>query len=228
MTHTDAVNSLAVERYLLSEMSDAERDVFEAHFFECRECAEEVRAGALMREGAKAGFLSRPQLAPFASATPARQRTVTADARAAVAGRWYRSAAFPWAVAATLALAVGYQSFRATAGLPAQPGALEAVSTVTLRPVSRGAVPTVSVSSSRVALALDVDAGGTMDVLYELRDPSAALLGSGRAPSPMPGSPLLLVIQSFTLKPQQQYILTVRDANAPDRVLGEFPFAATP
>lgn len=228
MTHADAVNSLAVERYLLGEMSEAERDLFEAHFFECQECAEDVKAGALMREGAEAGFLSKPQLAPVAAFTPARQRTVMAAAPPAAPQLWYRSAVVPWAVAAMLALVAGYQSLRTPSGLPGQPSALEALNTVTLRPVSRGAIPSVAVSSSQVALALDVDAGGTTEVVYELRDASAALVGSGRAATPVAGSPLLVVIQSFALKPQQQYILRVRDANAPDRVLGDFPFAATP
>ena len=35
MTHTEAISSLASERYLLDEMSDQEREAFEAHYFEC-------------------------------------------------------------------------------------------------------------------------------------------------------------------------------------------------
>jgi hypothetical protein len=38
---------------------------------------------------------------------------------------------------------------------------------------------------------------------------------------------LLLVIPGFTLKPEQQYILTVREAATQDRALGEYHFAAT-
>ena len=33
MDHLQAVNTLAAERYLLDEMTDAERDEFEGHFF---------------------------------------------------------------------------------------------------------------------------------------------------------------------------------------------------
>jgi hypothetical protein len=45
MNHQDALKEMAVERYLLGELSDASLDRFEAHLFECPECAEDVRAG---------------------------------------------------------------------------------------------------------------------------------------------------------------------------------------
>ena len=54
MTHQQAVDTLASERYLLDEMSELERHAFEDHYFSCGECAEDVRAGAVMREGVQA------------------------------------------------------------------------------------------------------------------------------------------------------------------------------
>jgi hypothetical protein len=48
MKHNEAQQQEAVERYLLNEMSDAEAEMFEAHFFDCAICAEEVRAGTRM------------------------------------------------------------------------------------------------------------------------------------------------------------------------------------
>jgi hypothetical protein len=107
-------------------------------------------------------------------------------------------------------------------------GVPEALTAVMLRPASRGAVPTASVAVSHVAVALDVDTGGATEVSYELQDASAALLASGRASAPPAGAPLLLVIPTFTLKPEQQYILTIRDATNPQRVLGDYHFAAKP
>jgi hypothetical protein len=104
----------------------------------------------------------------------------------------------------------------------------EALTPVMLRPAARGTVPTVSVAASHVALALDLDPGGATDVSYELHDASAVLIASGRASAPSAGVPLLLVIPTFTLQPEQQYILTVGDAMNPQRVLGEYHFAVKP
>jgi len=53
MNHLQAVNTSAAERYLLEEMSELERHAFEDHYFSCADCAEDVRVGALMREGLK-------------------------------------------------------------------------------------------------------------------------------------------------------------------------------
>ncbi len=122
---------------------------------------------------------------------------------------------------------VGYQS---TANRADRPGAPQALTAVLLRPASRGAVPTVSIATPHAALALDVEAAGATAVSYELRSADAgdSLVASGQAPAPAAGSPLLLVIPTFTLRPEQQYILSVRDAAEPQRSLGDFRFAATP
>lgn len=43
MNHADAVALGAVEKYVLGELSVADRDEFEAHFFECAECASQLQ-----------------------------------------------------------------------------------------------------------------------------------------------------------------------------------------
>src|SRR5262245_35396969 len=53
MEHQQAVQNLAVESYLLGEMSPREREAFEEHFFECSVCGEDVRAAALFMEDAR-------------------------------------------------------------------------------------------------------------------------------------------------------------------------------
>jgi len=52
MTHEDALETLASERYLLGDMSELERHLFEDHYFSCPDCAADVRDGALMRDAA--------------------------------------------------------------------------------------------------------------------------------------------------------------------------------
>ena len=70
MTHTEAISSLASERYLLDEMSDQEREAFEAHYFECPDCADDVTIGARLQDGVRAGLLQSP-VARVATFTPA-------------------------------------------------------------------------------------------------------------------------------------------------------------
>jgi hypothetical protein len=45
MNHQEVLQELAVERYLLGELSGVSRDSFEEHLFECSECAMDVKTG---------------------------------------------------------------------------------------------------------------------------------------------------------------------------------------
>jgi hypothetical protein len=46
MDHTDAIRLQAAERYVLGEMPEALRSEYEEHYFECAECALEVKSAA--------------------------------------------------------------------------------------------------------------------------------------------------------------------------------------
>ncbi|HEX3437167.1 MAG TPA: zf-HC2 domain-containing protein [Pseudacidobacterium sp.] len=72
MEHTEAVNQLAVEKYLLGEMSPEERDSFEEHFFTCEECATDLRATALFIAQAKKE-LARPAVVRETAEEPKRR-----------------------------------------------------------------------------------------------------------------------------------------------------------
>ncbi len=45
MEHKDAIETEAVERYLLGEMIDDERAIFEEHYFDCRVCSAAITEG---------------------------------------------------------------------------------------------------------------------------------------------------------------------------------------
>jgi hypothetical protein len=45
ISHDDAVKNLMAERYLLGELTTAERDKYEEHLFSCVACFEQVKAG---------------------------------------------------------------------------------------------------------------------------------------------------------------------------------------
>jgi hypothetical protein len=216
MTHAEAVQTLAVERYLLDEMSEIERFAFEDHYFDCVECADDVRAGGTLREGVKAGFLKE---------STAGGRVIPMPAPATRTSRWRSSVVVPWATAATLALALGYQAMMPRTG-PA-PAGIHALTPVTLRPDSRGALPAVRVPNdgSPVTLALEVNAPAGQALSYELRNASNAQVAQGRLEAPASGMPLLLLVPSWTLTPSTQYILAVRTA-ADSQLISEYRFAA--
>ncbi len=77
MNHDTAVEQMAVERYLLDELTQELREEFEEHMFDCPECSLDLRAGALFVDEAKvqlpelAGPSSAPQLR--GTAKPERQ-----------------------------------------------------------------------------------------------------------------------------------------------------------
>jgi hypothetical protein len=52
MTHQDALQGMAVERYLLRELTGAPLESFEEHLFECPECAADVKAGLVFLDAA--------------------------------------------------------------------------------------------------------------------------------------------------------------------------------
>ena len=209
MTHAQAVKTSAAERYLLDEMPELERYAFEEHYFSCLECAEDVRTAGLMRDGVKAGLIDQ-------TARPAASPAVEASATRA----WRPSVVLPWAVAASLAIAVGYQTLRAP-----QPGfEAQALSPITLRPASRGAEPIVPLTgASAVTLAVEVNGVEPGELVFELRSSGNAAISSGRVQAPPPGAPLMLLIPVWTLTAGEHYILTVRHASSGSPA-GEYRF----
>jgi hypothetical protein len=95
MDHHEAAKSHAVERYLLGELQGAEREAFEEHFFDCQECAEQARLGAMFQANARAVLRQEPELF---SPVPARRLP------------WNFGYAASLAACAALAMVVGYQN----------------------------------------------------------------------------------------------------------------------
>lgn len=132
MKHNEAIESLAAERYILDEMPDAERDAFEAHFFDCAECAEAVRDGREFAVSARECFR--------------REQTEAEKPEARKSSPWWK---FDWlrfpilapTAAFALAALVGYQNM---VTIPDLRGALQPqeLSPTMLRTV-RGDAPSV-------------------------------------------------------------------------------------
>jgi Putative zinc-finger len=60
MDHDVVVRQKLAERYLLNELEPETRDEFEEHFFDCPDCALDVRAGALFVEQSKTVLAEKP------------------------------------------------------------------------------------------------------------------------------------------------------------------------
>ena len=71
MEHERTVQNLAVECYLLGEMTPGEREAFEEHYFECGICAEDVRTASQFLEDMKGVLEDGRQ--PLAVPTPSRE-----------------------------------------------------------------------------------------------------------------------------------------------------------
>jgi hypothetical protein len=67
--HQEAIHIGAVEKYLLGELTPPQRDSFEEHFFDCRECAAELRMTAEFLEIARTE-LKRGNLGKAATKAP--------------------------------------------------------------------------------------------------------------------------------------------------------------
>ncbi len=106
MNHADAVERMAVEKYLLEKMPASERDEFEEHFFDCRICSADLTATAAFLKDTRQQLSEAP-----ASGTPAAARR--AAPRTSTSNSWF---GFLWRPAvlspalAVLLVVVGYQS----------------------------------------------------------------------------------------------------------------------
>lgn len=217
MTHQDAVDTLATERYLLEEMPELERHAFEEHFFTCDECARDLRIAAQLQASADSAAGAAAPAAPRLDAV--RDNVAPMPARTAWRPSW--SNVVPWAAAAVLALAVVYQA--------RQPGFdTSALTPTTLRPVSRGTGTPVSLpATGLLALALDVNTGAPGDEIgYTIAREDGMELMSGRAVVPAPGTPLVLVIPARELRPGGSFVVTLAGTGNPAGPAAEYRFTA--
>jgi hypothetical protein len=60
MDHTQAIDGKFTERYLLGDLTPAQRDQFEEHFFDCAICADDVQIGAVFVDSARAVLREGP------------------------------------------------------------------------------------------------------------------------------------------------------------------------
>ena len=229
MTHQQARDTMAAERYLLDEMTEIEKHAFEQHFFDCNDCADEVRLGErirvevrTVRESEARSRESKGQASKTLERSARDSNVIEFNQRPV----WRRpSIVLPWVAAASIALAAGYQSLVVVPGLKQA----QSLSPVMLREATRGALPNVTRSPGQrfVALGVDVNAASTKDLRYEVLDATGKAILSGRTPLPPSGAPLLLLIPADELGRQGRHTLIVSDPDSSGAPFGEYSFDVT-
>ncbi|MDQ6678310.1 MAG: zf-HC2 domain-containing protein [Acidobacteriota bacterium] len=222
MDHDFALATKAPERYLLNEMSEPERFNFEAHYFVCEACAEDVRNGEVLARGIKAmgGELAernrKPAHAPERGWWTMRERGWWS---------WLSPSVFlPSAAAAAMTLIAGYQTLTV---IPALRATIEpqAVEPVILRAVARGEEPAVKVERKTgvSVLALDVNTGEPgQPITWELQPPNGDRAFSGNAKVPPSGMQLELWLPNARLRHPGAWSLILRSPQGVET--GRYPF----
>jgi hypothetical protein len=185
MDHSEAVQQMAAERYLLGELTPDAREAFEEHLFDCPECALDLRAGAAFMEEAKV------QLPELTTALPA---PVPSRSRKSRAKRdWWLSwlqPAFAAPAFATLLLVLGYQNLVTFPALRDTANQPRLLAWAPLHGATRGEAPLAIAADHRHGVALPVDLppqpsmGAYTSYSFDLYDPQGKLAWTGLAAAP--------------------------------------------
>lgn len=173
MDHTAVVRERMTERYLLNELGSEVRDEFEEHYFDCPECALDVRAGSQ--------FVEHSEVVLQESSSPIPVRATPGPSRVHRGWfAWLRPAFAGPALALLLAVA-GYQNLVTYPGLQSElkrPQVLPAVS-VNVGTWGAGGTPTSIPEGKGLLLFVRIPPDGAY-VRYtaELYNPGGKLEGS--------------------------------------------------
>lgn len=183
MNHSEAINEMAAERYLLGELSSESRDAFEEHLFDCPECALDVRSGSALVAEAKT------QLPEMIAGSAASRKTVISPERNLRWFAWLRPAFAVPALAMLLAV-VGYQNLVTLPALHKSANEPRIVQVAPLYGATRGDTH-ISITAGRasgIALPIDLplDSAGQSyaSFSFELRNPQDKPVWTTSTPAP--------------------------------------------
>lgn len=227
MDHVDAQHLHAAERYLLGELSPAQSDEFELHFFSCPECAEDLKVAVMLAENGKA--LAADLINPAEDLVAESGKKKSVQRRWAWAVGWLRFGAPAFAALLLCAVTV-YQN---TVTIPhlrdeaAAASSLDAPVSYALRAASRGPEAEVVAGRSTRDILLRFDPtwdrqAGSLEC--ELTGPKGTAPLRVREPAPDPGRDIYLVVPTQSA-PAGHWTLTVRDGD-PDggALLAQYSF----
>jgi len=215
MHHQEAQATKAPERYLLGEMSEPERFEFEAHYFDCPVCADEVLAGDALARGVHAvceqDAATRPQ---------------TEVVREMPRRKW-----LSWLSPASLVPTAAVGCLAAWQGLVVIPqtrwaGAPQAMTPVALRAAARGEEQVLEIRRDQPvsALSLDINAAAPGDPLkYDLLAPGGGVRYQGTAQAPPAGAPLIVFLPNSAIRDSGSWQILLHDQR--DAEIARFPFS---
>jgi hypothetical protein len=218
MHHQNALATNASERYLLGEMDELERFQFEAHYFDCPECAEDVRTGVAMARGIKAVCAEDAALRPHIS--------VVREAPRRGWFSWLSPAALvPSMAALGLGCLAAWQAFvlipsMRWANVP------QALSPIVLRAAARGEEQAVSIHRDEPvsALSLDVNAAEPGDPLsYELVAPGGEVRFHKATRAPKAGTALVVFLPTSAIREPGDWVLLLRNQQGTE--IARYPFS---
>jgi len=216
MNHSEALQQMAAERYLLDELEPDAREAFEEHLFDCQECTLDLRAGAAFVEVAKTQL---PELTCAPVPSRFRQHKVKREWWLF----WLRPA-FAAPAFATLLLVLGYQNLVTYPGLRAAANQPRLLPWAPLHGATRGTARLAITADRRHGVALPVDlpeqpsVGAYASYSFDLVDPQGKPVWTGAVAAPSDnagdGERLSLVIPGAILR-SGAYTVTVSGV-APD------------
>jgi hypothetical protein len=205
MDHSDAVNQMAVEQYLLGELTPDLRDAFEAHLFDCPECAQDLRIADIFVEEAKVQLpsLTTDSVAPLTIAAADLDSPINTGSKSSAGSIW--DAWFQWLrpsfaapAFAALILLIGYQNLVTLPALRHSASQPHLLASVALHGATRGADHQQIAADPSQGLALpvtlDSDLAGQPGLpafaayRLDLQDSAGKSLWSRQTTSPAPNA----------------------------------------
>ncbi len=153
MDHTAVVREKMTERYLLNELGSDIRDQFEEHYFDCPECALDVRAGSQFVEQSKVVLAEEQEPEPVSAR--ARPQPAPSPWFAGLRFAWLRPA-FAVPVLAMLLAVVVYQN-RVNSRLQEAANSPQLIASAVVNLSVRGSEPVVIPAQPGRAISLSLN-----------------------------------------------------------------------
>jgi hypothetical protein len=171
MEHNEAIELKAAERYVLRELPEELREAYEEHFFECAECAADIKTATVFAATSRDIFADEGD-------HPATEKN---REYGSLWPRWLQPLiAVPVFAALALALVVGYQNLVTIPHLKSDSAAsIQVLNSFSLAAAdSRGALLRIAVHRGEsFALTFDIPPGKNFpEYLCQLRDASGGVL----------------------------------------------------
>lgn len=217
MDHETAIRTRAAERYALEEMPPEESAEFEAHYFECADCAEDVKAAVSFTVNARAWFERQAEI---------ESREVPPEPAPASWWSWLRPAWVSPAFACLFAALAGYAWFVAIPGARRQGAPLasiQAAAPVLLRGELRSEEAPIVEKKPHgfVSLLLNVESERQFHAYQvEILGPTGNVVSRAAAP----GAPFLTVTLASDMLSDGSYTVVLRGDSNGRPEIGKYRF----